>query len=733
MSIDFKDDVFRLRSKSTSYLFCIIQNRYICHLYWGKRLELDDDLKYLPKSSVFSRASGFSPPNQEDSEEDRIFNEDLQFEFSIYGCGDYSIPSFHAQYADGSTVSELEYAGYRIMRGKPVLAGLPATYAEDDSEAETLEIEFTDRRSVLKAYLSYTVFEEYDAITRSVRYENTGEESIRLLNVYSACVDFPGMDYKMLHLYGVWAGERNIEISPLRHGMQSISSTRGMSGHAENPFLALMDRDTSEYSGDVYGFSLIYSGNFSASCEVSTYERSRVMIGINPFEFTWKLKSGCSFQTPEAVLAYSSQGIDSMSRIYHRLYRQRLCRGRYRDTVRPLIANNWEGTAYDFNEEKILGIASVAKEAGIELFVLDDGWFGKRDDETSSLGDWFVYRKKLPGGIEGLSAKIHAMGMKFGLWFEPEMISPDSDLYRAHPDWCIHVNGRKRTTGRHQLILDLTREDVRDYVVGAVSKVINSAQIDYIKWDCNRNFTETGSALLPAENQCEVFHRYVLGLYDILERLTQAFPDILFESCSGGGGRFDAGMLYYMPQTWTSDNTDAVERMFIQYGTSVVYPAVTMGAHVSSRLNITTGRTIPIETRAAVAMSGNFGLELDLTKLGGEEITEIKEQVSLCKKYRNLIQFGDLHRLENPFQGRFASWEFVSTDKNEVVAFFFQVSVKFDAPERRVKLRGLLQESLYQCDDGSIYSGEVLMNVGLRIPFQQKDYASEIKSFRVIT
>ena len=475
----------------------------------------------------------------------------------------------------------------------------------------------------------------------------------------------------------------------------------------------------------------MYSGNFLAGAEVDQYETTRVFMGINPFDFSWRLQPGESFQTPEAVLVYSAEGIGGMSRTYHRLYRTRLSRGRYRDLERPILVNNWEATYFDFNAQKIEAIAETASELGIELFVLDDGWFGKRDDDRSCLGDWVVDRNKLPDGLEDLARRVNDKGLQFGLWFEPEMISPDSDLYRAHPDWCLHVPGRRRTEGRRQLILDLSRQDVRDYLYEAISGILASSPISYVKWDMNRNMTEIGSAQMDAEGQSEIAHRYMLGLYDLLERIVTAFPDVLFESCSGGGGRFDPGMLYYMPQTWTSDDTDAVERLKIQYGTSIVYPVSSMGAHVSAVPNHQLHRMTSLEMRGDVAMSGNFGYELDLTVFTDEEKEIVKDQVATYKELRGLIQTGDLYRLKSPFEGNETAWMMVSGDRQEAVVFYFRTLAEPNPALRRLRLAGLDAAAVYVMDgyEGEL-AGDRLMNFGIPLPQLNGDFKSLVFKLR---
>jgi alpha-galactosidase len=602
---------------------------------------------------------------------------------------------------------------------------LPATYVENVNEATTLEVELRDRPSGLVVVLSYTVFAQHDAIARSVRFSNSGAAPLRLARAYSAAIDFPHANFDLLHLSGDWAREREMVRRRLESGMQSIESRRGASGHEHNPFIALLSTGAGEDHGDVYGFSLVYSGSFAARVEVGQYRTARVSMGIGDFDFEWLLEPGQSFQAPELVMVYSDAGLGTMSRTYHRLYRSRLCRGTFRDRPRPILINNWEATYFDFNVAKLEAIAKAGSELGIELFVLDDGWFGKRDADNSSLGDWVVDKRKLPAGLADLGGRINRLGMQFGLWFEPEMISVDSDLYRAHPDWCLHVPDHERSEARHQLVLDLSRKDVCDYVLEAVSAVLRSAPVRYVKWDMNRNMTEIGSAQLPPARQRETAHRYMLGLYGILEALTARFPQVLFESCASGGGRFDPGMLYYMPQTWTSDNTDAISRLRIQYATSLVYPLSTMGSHVSAVPNHQVGRVTPSRTRGNVAMSGNLGYELDLSLMGAQDKAEVKRQVAQYKELRGLIQFGDFYRLRSPFEGNDTAWMIVAPDRSEAFVVYVHVLAEANAPLGWLRLQGLNPSARYRCEaDGKIYGGDQLMYAGLILPAFNADFLS---------
>ncbi|MNJ28482.1 Alpha-galactosidase [compost metagenome] len=635
---------------------------------------------------------------------------------------------------DGSRITELVYEGYEIRDGKPELCGLPAVYTESGEEAQTLELRLRDAYSGLVVKLSYSVFAQFDAVARSVLFENAGKQSLQLLRALSASVDLPAADYEMIYLAGAWSREAQLQRRPLgTQGGTTIESRRGNSSHQMNPFIAIASPGIGEDQGEVYGFSLVYSGNFVASAEVDSFQSTRVSLGINHFDFAWQLLPGQTFQTPEAVMVYSSEGLGGMSRTYHRMYRTRLCRGIYRDRERPVLANNWEATYFDFNTEKLVQIAQAGSELGIELLVLDDGWFGKRDNDRTSLGDWTPDLRKLPGGLGGLANEITALGLRFGLWVEPEMISPESELYCKHPDWCLHVEGRRRSEARWQLVLDYSRQEVRDYIYETLSGIFSTVPISYVKWDMNRNLTEIGSATSSPEQQTEIAHRYVLGLYELLERLTSSFPDILFESCCSGGGRFDPGMLYYMPQTWTSDNTDAVDRLKIQFGTSLVYPVSSIGAHVSAVPNHQVGRITSLKMRGDVAMSGNFGYELDLTKFTDEEKEIVKEQVAVYKKERKLVQQGDLYRLLSPFEGNETSWMFVSPNQEEALIVYFRVMAEANAPGRRLRLKGLNPDFHYEIEGtGSVMRGDRLMYQGVALPQLQGDYASVMYKIKVV-
>ncbi len=720
---DEQNKVFNMQTPNTSYCFGIYGGRLPLHIHYGKRLNhtagifemLDVPAKYC---------TNFNPKNKEFDVELEL-NTKL-YELPTHGTGDYRTPAFHAEYADGSTVTKLMYAGHKIYDGKPSLGEMPSSYVENDSEAQTLELYLKDELTGLKAVIYYTAYNDRDIITRSQCYINEGNEPISLKKVYSGCIDFESKDFDFVHFYGVWARERQLQRTPLINGLQSVDSTRGASSHNHNPFVCLVSHDATETTGDVYAMNLVYSGNFESGAFVDGYDKTRFFTGINPFDFSWKLESGESFQTPECVMVYSAEGFGKMSRTYHEFVRERVCRGTYRDLRRPVLLNNWEATYFDFNEDKIVAIAEKAKEMGVELMVLDDGWFGKRDDDRTSLGDWFPYKEKLPNGLEGLVKRINDLGMKFGLWFEPEMVSPVSELYQKHPDWCLQVRGRSITEGRNQYILDLSRADVCDYVIEMLSNIFENANIEYIKWDMNRNMTEVGSLLLPADRQREVAHRYMLGLYRILGTLKTRFPHILMEGCSGGGGRFDLGMFCFFDQFWTSDDTDAVERQYIQTGTSYAYPTTVMGAHVSACPNHQTGRTTDIKTRGYVALGGQFGYELDLATLNERELTEVKKQIALCKEFHPVFHWGDMYRLRSPFEGQMTAWEFVSKDKSTAIVEIFTIKTVVTPNNESIVLQGLDPDAMYkERYTGKVYYGEHLMNIGLKRR-RESDFSGEL-------
>nr|WP_321027105.1 alpha-galactosidase [Clostridium neonatale] len=722
MGIRFNEQnkLFNIESKNTSYILNVLETGHIAHLYWGRKIN-SNKIDYLIKK----RQCGSFLADLDNIDDFHL--EAVPQEYPSYGNPDLRSPAVQIKLSNGTTVTDFRYYSHKIFKGKNKLQGLPATYVENDIEAETLEITLNDSLANLKLILSYTVFEEYDAITRNVKVINDSNEEIDILRVLSANVDFNHSEFDFIQLSGAWARERHIVRTPLRSGGQCVESRRGASSHAQNPFMALVSHEANEDVGDVYGFNLIYSGNFLANVEVDMHNNSRAQIGINPFDFTWNLESKQEFQTPEVVMVYSPNGLTGMSHIYHDLYRERLARGSYRDKERPILINNWEATYFDFDNEKIKEIAKEASDLGIELFVLDDGWFGERNSDDSSLGDWFVNENKIKCGLNSLVKDINDLGMKFGLWFEPEMISPNSNLYREHPDWCIHIENRTRSLARKQLVLDLSRDEVCDAVIKMITDVLKSAPISYVKWDMNRNITELGSPAWPPKKQKELAHRYMLGLYKILENITSNFPDILFESCSGGGGRFDGGMFYYMPQTWTSDDTDAIERLKIQEGTSLVYPSISMGSHVSAVPNHQVNRITPLSTRGIVAMAGSFGYELDVTKMTDIEKEEVKKQIELYKSIRKVVQFGDLYRLKSPFKSNEVSWMTLSKDKEFAIVSYVKQYSEVNKIPGRLKLKALDENSLYEIiETKEVFGGDELMYIGLEIGELIGDYVSKM-------
>ena len=699
---------FHLTNGQTSYIIQILPNGALGQLYFGAPLRDRADFSHLLELRQRPMASCAFPG-------DLTFSlEHIRQEYPGYGHGDMRHPAYEILQADGSRITEFAYVSHKIYDGKPALAGLPATYAENPGEATTLEIALRDERIKTELVLLYTLFEDLPAIARSARFVCEDPDGVVLDRAMSLSVDLPDKNFELVELTGAWARERSVKNRTLEQGIQSIYSQRGCSSSNFNPFLALRRPNADEYGGEVYGFSLVYSGNFLGQVEVDTYDVSRVSLGIHPDRFQWPLAEGDSFQTPEAVMVYAREGLSGMSGTFHTLYRSRLARGYWRDKTRPILVNNWEATYFDFNEEKLLSIAGTAKRLGIELFVLDDGWFGKRTSDRAGLGDWYPNLERLPQGVAGIGKKVEALGLKFGLWFEPEMVNEDSDLYRAHPDWALAAPGRASCHGRNQLVLDFSRSEVVDHIYELMAKVLSEAPISYVKWDMNRCMTEVWSAGQDAAHQGTVFHKYILGVYDLYDRLTRQFPEILFESCASGGARFDPGMLYYAPQCWTSDDTDAMERVRIQYGTSLVYPISSMGAHVSAAPNHQVLRNTSLKTRADVACFGTFGYELDLNKLTTEEQAQVAEQVAFMKEYRRLIQFGDFYRLESPFEGEVCAWMVVSPDKNTALVGWYRFRQPVNVGYTRVRLQGLDRGRTYHVSiNGTDCGGDELMDFGL--------------------
>lgn len=716
---DRNNSLFTLCTKSSMYQMKVDQYGVLLHTYYGKRTE-NMDFSYL----IQRRDHGFSG-NPYEAETDRTYSLDtLPQEYSCFGGGDYRESALQVRDSWGASALELRYDSYEIQKGKYAIPGLPAFYEEEPDQAETLVITMKNERKNLLVKLYYSVFEELDFLTRAVMVKNYSEEPIYLERAMSLCLDQPYGDWDWITFYGRHEMERQMSRTPIHHGIQSSGGLRGTSSHQYNPFVMLSDHTATETQGNCYGFSFLYSGNFLAEVEKDQFNQTRLLMGIHPGNFCYKLEKEECFYTPEIAMVYSGEGFEKMSHIFHRAIRNNLCRGKFKNARRPVLINNWEGTYFDFTGEKLLAMAKDAKEMGVELFVMDDGWFGKRDDDNSGLGDWQVNEKKLGCTLKELSEKIHDLGMKFGIWYEPECISMDSDLYREHPDWAFQVPGRNPVRSRNQLVLDFSRKDVRDHIFDEMTKVLDGADVDYLKWDFNRSICDVYSAQLPSDRQGEVLHRYVLGLYEFLERLGKRYPDMLLEGCNGGGGRFDAGMLHYTPQIWCSDDTDAVERLEIQYGTSFCYPVSTMGAHVSACPNHQTGRTVPLGTRATVAMAGTFGYELDPAKLTSGEKAEIREQISRFKEYYELIQRGDYFRLTSPSGDKhYAAWEFVSPDQKEILVSVVASKVRTNDPPSRLLFRGLKENSIYILE-GAEYTGGALMYAGFPLPEAKEEYQS---------
>ncbi len=694
---------FHLHNGSITYVMRVHEAGALGHLYFGGSLAPGRSYAHLEPLEF----TGFS---------NRV-GDPVPLEYPTTGSGDDRVPALTIEAADGSTVLDLVYSGHRITPGKPPARdGLPSSYVETDDEADTLEVDLTDGPSGLGVTLSYTIFRDLPIVARSAWIRNGGSATVRLTGAMSATLDLPDARWDFLHLSGAWARETHLVTRPLQPGRQSVGSDRGTSSAMHNPFIALRRSTTTEAHGEAYGFSLVYSGNFIAEADVDPFDTTRVRIGISPNSFTWTLEPGEAFATPEALLTYSDAGLGAMSDALHRLLRERLARGTWRDRPRPVLINNWEATYFDFDETRLLGIATAARDLGIELFVLDDGWFGQRDNDDSSLGDWFVDERKLPNGLAALATKVEALGLRFGLWIEPEMVSERSRLFAAHPDWAVGVPGRPRTESRRQLVLDMSRPEIVDHLFGVLSDVLASAPISYIKWDMNRTISEPFSTALPADRQREFFHRYVLGLYDLYARLGARFPDVLFESCASGGGRFDPGMLAFAPQAWTSDDTDAVERLAIQWGTSIAYPLSSMGAHVAAVPNHQVGRVTPIATRAAVAFFGVFGYELDPTALDAADRTAIADQVAFYKTHRDLFQRGRFIRLRSPFEGSGdkVAWMTVAPDASRAVVGYYQVLNRPVPTADHLRLRGLDPDATYRVSMWPNAEDPLAVNLGLR-------------------
>ena len=707
---------FHLTNGLMSYIFAANGAGKLINLYMGAAVPDREDFSYLIELQ-------HRPVSSCPVEGDLTYSlEHLRQEFPEYGTSDYRRPAISIRQTSGSTITDFRYTGYRITEGKPALTGLPATYVDDASEAMTLEVDLLDEPTGVTITLSYSIMRDLPVIARSVRVSNTGKQSVIIERLASLNLDLPDCDYVMTELTGAWARERAIRRQPLHPGTQAIESLRGASGHFANPVAAFARPNTTESTGEVIGMGLVYSGSYAISAQVDSYDVARLQAGFDDLTFRWHLDVHETFQSPETVLVYTPNGYDGMSQAFHRLVLRHLVRGPWRDRERPILINNWEATYFDFNEEKLVRIASKAKDVGVELFVLDDGWFGERNDDTAGLGDWTPNKERLPDGLGRLSRRINDLGMKFGLWFEPEMVNKESDLYQTHPDWVIHTPGRHESHGRNQYVLNFANSQVVDAIYDQMYRLLSGANISYIKWDMNRNITEAYDITRGAEHQGELLHRYILGVYELHERLLQVFPNLIIEGCASGGGRFDLGMLYYVQQIWASDDSDAVERMRIQYGTSLFYPLASMGAHVSIVPNHQTGRVTPIATRANVAMFGTFGFELDLAQLTEQEYAQVEDQTAFFKRYRKLIHTGSFHRLISPFEADRdkAAWMVVAEDRRTAIVADYRILTHPNTAYTRLYPRGLNPDMPYHVSctgpstiDGGTFTGAELMNVGL--------------------
>jgi alpha-galactosidase len=702
--------ILKLDTPGSSYVIGMIgEENLVAHIYYGKKI----------KSHRLTYLMGMGEPAMVPGEDafDRVnFMGAYPKEYPTQGLGDYKENAIGIRTNSGHTALKLCYKEHRIYGGKPKLEGLPATFAEKE-ECTTLELVCEDKLLGLEAVLLYTSFEKLDIITRSVKIINKGQEDICLTKVLSASLDMGNKNFDTITLYGDWARECQINRYPLTMGTHNVNSVCGKTGQQSQPFMALAAHTADQEQGEVYAMHLVYSGNFLVQTALESGGFLRSVIGIHPQDFSWKLEKNESFQSPEAVLVYTAEGIGGMTRNLHDLYRKHLIRGNYSDKKRPVLINNWEATYFDFNTKKLLSLAKEASKLGIEMLVLDDGWFGKRNDDSTSLGDWFVNKEKLPEGLPYLVHEINKLGMKFGIWIEPEMVSPDSELYRSHPDWAIAIPGRKAGLRRNQYVLDLSRQEVVDAVYEMIAALLHSANIEYVKWDMNRPLCDLGTLGLPADRQGELSYRYVLGVYQLQERMTTQFPYVLLENCSSGGGRFDPGMLFYGPQIWTSDDSDAIERLAIQEGTAMLYPLSALGAHVSDCPNHVTGRSTPFRTRGIVAMAGTFGYELDVTKISEEDKKLIPKQIEEYHRYNDLIRGGDYYRIASYAENHsYDCYMVVSKDKKEALVTFVHVSLHPGEFVHTICLKGLNPDAIYEIE-GEVrkYTGEELLYGGYRI------------------
>ena len=700
---------FHLYNKEISYIIHILPNGHVGNLYFGKKID-----PYKTYNHLFEGI--YRPLAAYVYEGDNKFSlQNTRQEYPTFGLSDFRKGAFLIKQENGSEISDFKYESHKIIEGKLKLKGLPQTYVENKEDATTLEITLLDEVIKSKLKLYFTIFEDRAVITRSASFLNLSDKTINIEKAMSFNLDLPDSNYNMIQLNGAWGRERHVYDRSIKEGTQGFYSLKGASSAEFNPFLALRRRNTDEFSGEVIGFSLVYSGNFMAEVDVDTYNQTRIIMGIHPDRFSWPLNLNEEFYTPEVVIVYSDKGLNYMSQVYHSLYRECLMRGKWKDSVRPILLNSWEALSFSIDEEKIKELATNASKLGVELFVLDDGWFGKRNNDNAGLGDWTVNKEKFPNGLNEIIEYINKLGMDFGIWIEPEMVNKDSELYRSHPDWIIHDPNRKPSHTRNQYTLDFSRDEVVDHIYNQIEKLLSDYNISYVKWDMNRYITECYSKDKEANLQGTVYHKYILNVYKLYDKLTTRFPNILFESCSSGGARFDPGMLYYAPQTWTSDNTDAMERIKIQYGSSLVYPLISMGSHVSESPNQQVFRETALETRANVAYFGNLGYELDVNKLSDVEKEEIKKQIQFYKENREVFQFGEFYRIKNPYNNNITSWMVKSSDEKTIILGCYKLLNHANEGQERVKLFGLDKDGDYKLNYPyeKEFKGDELMNVGI--------------------
>ena len=719
---DSSKRVFKLDTNNTSYVMGVTEEGYLGNIYYGKKVDTTD--------LVYAMRIGEHPftPSKLPGEKITFFDR-FPMEYPFEGTGDFRGNCISIKDSKGQEGLELKVKSHNIYTGKERLKGMPSARAKDEM---SLNIVLSDEAVGAEVVLIYTVYEECDIITRSVRINNISDKAFYITKALSACLNLETDVCDILSLHGSWARERHIQRSKINYGSYIIESLRGEPGHQDHPFIALLSENCSRENGDVYAMNLVYSGNFTARVQKDQFDKVRACIGINPERFCWKLEAGQEFEVPEVIMQYTCKGINGMTINFHDFFRQYILPEKWVDAKRPVLINNWEATYFDFDDDKLVQIAKEASKLGIEMLVMDDGWFGHRNADNSSLGDWYVNEEKLKGGLKKLVDRVNALGMKFGIWFEPEMISPDSDLYRKHPEWALAFDDREPGLCRTQYMLDFSRHEVVDYVYSKLYEILKSANIEYVKWDMNRPIAEAASLSLPSDRQGEVMHRHVLALYELQERLVTDFPDLLLENCSGGGARFDAGMLYYSPQIWCSDNADPIERLMIQEGTHLIYPLSTTGTHVADSPNHVNGRVTPFDIRADVALTGTFGYELDVTRILKEERDMIPAQIEKYKKYRHLIQTGDYYRIASFRENsRYESYMVVSKDKNKAVLIYVQVITDSNVLSRKLKLYGLEPDKEYVIDDEK-YLGSTLMNVGYIMKPLRGDFQSVVVEINAI-